>query len=167
MAENQTAMKFIVDYNSGGLVKWLRMLGYDTVLFTAEDDRQMIRTALREDRVILTRDTQVMKFGLITSGKVQALYIISEQPEEQIRQVVKEFQLDTRSGLFTLCLECNRRLEPKTKEEVRGRVPPYVFKTQEQYLECPNCGRIYWRGTHWGHMMKKLGEVEGSGEAKS
>lgn len=152
--------KFIVDYNSGGLVKLLRMMGYDTVLFTAADDRQMVSIALKESRVILTRDTQIMNFGLVTSGRVKALYIISEQPEEQIKQVVRELHLDTRSGLFTFCLECNRLLEPRTKEEVRGRVPPYVFKTQEQYLECPNCGRIYWRGTHWEHMIKKLERIE-------
>ncbi len=153
-------MKFIVDYNAGGLVKWLRMMGYDTVLFTAEDDRQMVSLALNEGRVILTRDTQIINFGLVTGGRIKAVYIISENPAEQIKQVVDTLRLDTRSKLFTLCMECNRALEPRTKEQVRGLVPPHVFETQEQFLECPNCHRIYWKGTHWEHMMRKLENME-------
>ncbi|MFC1952037.1 Mut7-C RNAse domain-containing protein [Chloroflexota bacterium] len=36
------------------------------------------------------------------------------------------------------------------------RVPPYVFQTQSQYMECPACHRIYWRGTRWQAMTEKL-----------
>jgi len=39
---------------------------------------------------------------------------------------------------------------------VKDRVPPYVFKTQQQYMECPRCHRIYWRGTHWTAMTDRL-----------
>ncbi len=153
-------MKFIVDYNAGKLVKWLRMMGYDAVLFTDEDDRQMVSIALNEGRTILTRDTQIMNFGLVTGGRIKAVYIISEDPFEQIKQVVDALHLDTRSGLFSRCMECNRPLESRTKEQVRGRVPEHVFETQEQYLECPQCHRIYWKGTHWEHMMQKLEQME-------
>jgi uncharacterized protein with PIN domain len=41
-------------------------------------------------------------------------------------------------------------------------VPPYVFKTQEQFVECPACHRIFWKGTHWQAMTRKLrGFVQG------
>tara|TARA_Y100000031_G_C8044585_1_gene303324 strand:+ start:416 stop:568 length:153 start_codon:yes stop_codon:yes gene_type:complete len=49
-------MKFIVDNNAGKLARWLRMMGYDTLFFGAGDDSRMVRTALTEGRVILTRD---------------------------------------------------------------------------------------------------------------
>ncbi|UCD08310.1 MAG: Mut7-C RNAse domain-containing protein [Dehalococcoidales bacterium] len=149
-------MKFIVDHNVGKLVKWLRMLGYDTEFFTGEDDWQMVINALSEGRVILTRDTGIMKLGVIDTGKVKAVFINSESPEEQIRQVNETLTLDFNEGLFSRCMECNHLLEQRTVVEVKDRVPPYVYKTQEEYMECPACNRIYWKGTHWQAMIDKL-----------
>ncbi len=148
--------KFIVDNNVGKLAKWLRMTGYDTLFFTGDDDWQMVRTALAEGRVILTRDTQIMKRGVVTSGRLKAILIKSDEPEQQVRQVVESLNLDCQFGLFTICLECNQPLEERSKQQVQDLVPPYVFQTQSQYMECPACHRIYWRGTHWRAMNKKL-----------
>ncbi len=149
-------MKFIVDHNVGKLAKWLRMMGYDTLFFTGDDDWQMIITALNEGRVILTRDTQIMRRGVIASGRLKAILIQSDKPEQQMQQVVETLNLDCESNLFTICLECNQPLEERTRQQVKERVPPYVFQTQDQYVECPSCHRIYWKGTHWQAMTKKL-----------
>ena len=154
MAEG--APRFIVDSNVGKLAKWLRMLGYDAVFFEGEDDAYMIDRALKESRVILTRDTQIMKRGVITSGRLKAILVDSDQPELQVRQVIDTLRIDVQLRPFTICLECNNPLEERSQEEVRERVPPYVFQTQQQYMECPVCHRIYWRGTHWQAMLLKL-----------
>jgi uncharacterized protein with PIN domain len=148
--------KFIADSNVGKLARWLRMLGYDAVFFEGDDDAYMIDQALKENRVVLTRDTQIMKRGVIASGRLKAILIESDRPEEQIMQVIESLHLDYRSKPFTICLECNSPLEERSKEEIKDRVPPYVFKTQQQYMECPVCHRIYWRGTHWQAMLGKL-----------
>jgi len=148
--------RFIVDNNAGKLARWLRMLGYDAVFFEGEDDAYMIDRALKESRVILTRDTQVMKRGVITSGRLKAILIDSDQPEPQVRQVIDTLHIDFQARPFTVCLECNNPLEERSQEEVEERVPPYVFQTQQQYMECPVCHRIYWRGTHWQAMLQKL-----------
>lgn len=157
---SQTAgQRFIADENVGKLAKWLRMMGYDTTIFKGDDDSSMVRQALDENRVILTRDTHIVKRRLISSGRIKAALIKSDQPELQVREVVEALRLDYRPPAFTVCLECNHPLEERTKEQVKDRVPPYVFKTQNQYVECPACRRIYWRGTHWAAMMKKLARV--------
>ena len=148
--------KFIVDNNVGKLVKWLRIMGYDTVFFDGPDDSRMVAKALAEGRVILTRDTAIMKRGLVTRGRLKAILINSEEPEKQIRQVIKTLNLDCQFRPFALCLECNQPLVGKNKDQVKDRVPPYVFQTQSQYMECPACHRIYWRGTHWQAMTRKL-----------
>ena len=142
-------LKFIVDYNVGRLARWLRMMGYDTVLFTGDDDSHMIIIALRQERVILTRDTQIMKRRVVTSGRIKAILIESYEPEQQMRQVIESLNLDCQFRPFTICLECNQPLLETSKEQVKDRVPPYVFQTQSQYMECPACHRIYWKGTHW------------------
>jgi uncharacterized protein len=147
--------KFIVDQNVGKLAKLLRLLGYDTIFFTGETDTQMVNIAMAERRIILTRDTHVLERRLITSGRVKAVLINSDNIEGQIRQVVNELHLDSFQP-FTLCLEDNQLLVPRTREEVKNRVPPYVWKTQKEYVECPVCHRIYWKGTHWDAMTDRL-----------
>ncbi len=123
-------MKFIVDNNVGKLAKWLRMMGYDTLFFNGSDDGQMVATALAEGRVILTRDTQIMRRGVVTRGRLKAVLIQSDEAEQQMRQVVETLNLDSQFRPFTICLECNQPLEEKTKEQVQDRVPPYVCQTQ-------------------------------------
>jgi len=150
------APKFIVDCNVGKLVKWLRLMGYDTRFFDGSDDSQLVAIARAEDRVILSRDTQIMKRRVITSGQLKAVLIHSDEPERQIHQVMDVLGLDCRFRPFTLCLECNQVLVERNKEEVKELVPPYVFKTQSQFMQCPTCKRIYWRGTHWQAMTKRL-----------
>jgi uncharacterized protein len=150
--------KFIVDENVGKLTKWLRIMGYDTLFFHGDSDSRMVATALEQDRVILTRDTHVLERRVVTSGRLKAILLQSEQFAAQITQVVESLKLDC-SGSFHLCPEDNHILEKKTPEDVREQVPPYVFATQQQYRQCPFCRRIYWRGTHWQAMNRMLAQV--------
>jgi len=151
-----------VDANVGKLARWLRMLGYDTIFMNDIDDGKLVDIGLKEERVLLTKDTQIMLRRAITSGKVKALLTSEDNPKEQMRWVIAEMKLN-REREFTLCLECNVPLQPKSREEVHDLVPPYVFKTQTQYYQCPDCNRIYWRGTHWKHMNQELGMMMEAG----
>jgi uncharacterized protein with PIN domain len=150
------APKFIVDHNVGKLAKWLRLMGYDARFFRGESDAELVAIALKEGRIILTRDTRIMKRRLVTKGRLKALLITSDQPEKQIHQLIDSLKLDYRFNPFSLCLECNQPLVERKKAELKEVVPPYVFKTQEQFRQCPACGRIYWRGTHWRAMTRRL-----------
>ena len=156
MARSTNNPKFIIDSNVGKLAKWLRMMGYDTLFFDGSDDSQMVANALAEGRVVLTRDTQIKRRRVVTDGRLEVILIESDEPERQIRQVVETLNLDCQFKPLTICLECNQPLLERSKQQVQGRVPPYVFQTQNQYMECPACHRIYWRGTHWRAMTKKL-----------
>ena len=149
-------LKFIVDNNVGKLAKWLRIMGYDTLFFSSHNDSHMVATALAEGRVILTRDTQIMKRRVVTSGRLKAILIQNDKPELQMHQVIDTLNLDCQFRPFTICLECNQPLVVRTKQEVKDLVPPYVFQTQNQYMECLACHRIYWRGTHWQAMTQNL-----------
>jgi len=150
------APKFIADSNDGKLAKWLRIMGYDTRFFDGSDDSHLVAIAQAEDRVILTRDTQIMKRRVVTRGQLKAILIQSDEPELQMHQVIDTLDLDCRFRPFTICLECNQPLVERSKGQVKELVPPYVFQTQSQFMECPVCHRIYWRGTHWQAMTKEL-----------
>jgi uncharacterized protein with PIN domain len=156
-------IKFIADNNVGKLARWLRLIGYDTLLFKQKDDGQMIRIALSENRVILTKDSQFMKRRLVINGKLKTVYIRQDDPKLQVQKVVEDLNLDYHFKPFSLCLECNRALIARDKEEVKTLVPPHVAETQTQYTQCPACHRIYWPGTHWQAMVKKLQDLKGGG----
>jgi uncharacterized protein with PIN domain len=154
-------IKFIVDSNAGKLARWLRMMGYDALFFNNIDDTELIDIALKEGRVVLTKDTQLMRRRVVTNGQLKIVLIQNDDPKEQLRQVVEELKLDCRLKQFTRCLECNQSLVPRSKEEVQELVPPYVFRTQTQYMQCPACLRVYWRGTHWQRMKRELEGLSG------
>jgi uncharacterized protein with PIN domain len=154
-------MKFIVDSNVGRLARWLRIAGFDTLFVKDIDDNRLVRIALAEERVLLTRDAEILKRRVVTGGKLKALLIDDEEVKAQLCQVVKTLGLADQLMPFTRCAECNERLVPRKKEEVKDLVPPYVFQTQNQYMQCPGCQRVYWRGTHWEKMSSDLKEMVG------
>lgn len=153
--------RFIVDLNVGRLAKRLRMMGYDAVFINGLDDDELVRIALREGRILLTKDQGITRRRIVSSGKVRALLITDGDVHRQLRQVIRAFDLESGSRPFTRCMECNESLLSRTKPEVRDLVPPYVYATQDQYMQCPRCGRVYWRGTHWERMNH---EIHGMGK---
>jgi len=157
-------VKFIADNNVGKLARWLRLMGYDTLLFKQKGDDRMIKTALSEDRVILTKDAQFMKRRLVTNGTLKTVHIEQDAPGLQVQEVVKTLGLDYYLKPFALCLECNRALMARSKDEVRDLVPARVFETQTQYTQCLACHRVYWPGTHWEAMGKKLRDLQSGGD---
>jgi uncharacterized protein with PIN domain len=156
-------MKFIVDSNVGRLARWLRIAGFDTVFINDLDDNRLVRLALSEGRVLLTKDTQILKRRVAATGRLKVILIESEKVKQQLRQVLKTLNLASQIRPFTLCLECNQPLVTKAKEEVKDLVPPYVFQTQTQYMQCPACHRVYWRGTHWQRMSRELERIASEG----
>lgn len=151
-------IKFIVDINAGKLAHWLRVMGYDALLFMDLDDSIMVKTALAQDRVILTRDREIFKRRLVSSGKVKAMLLQNCNIIDQITSVVEAYNLDYDHRPFSLCLHCNTRLENRTRDQVqvKDKVPPHVFETHGAYMECSACHRIYWKGTHWEAMSQRL-----------
>ena len=154
------ATKFIADNNVGKLARWLRLIGYDTVLLKQKDDAEMIKIALGEDRVILTKDAQFMKRRMVINGTLKALYTEQDDPQVQIREVVETLSLDYGFKPFSRCLECNRALVARDREDVKDLIPVRVSEAQIQYTQCPACHRIYWPGTHWQAMGKKLKDLQ-------
>ncbi|MDO8530586.1 MAG: Mut7-C RNAse domain-containing protein [Dehalococcoidia bacterium] len=153
------APRFLVDINVGRLARRLRVLGYDALLARDVDDNALVRLALREGRVLLTRDTHILKRRVVTLGLLRALLIQHDVVADQLRQVVDALSLEGTAHAFSRCIECNEPLAQRRPDEVRDMVPPYVYGTQRTYSQCPTCRRVYWRGTHWENMRKEMERV--------
>jgi uncharacterized protein with PIN domain len=144
--------RFVLDVHLGRLAKLLRMLGFDTLYSNSYDDSSLSRISRDERRIILTRDRQLLKRSVITHGYC----LRSDQPMEQLLEVVKRFDLREKLRPFSRCLRCNSVLEDIDPEKAASSVPPYVARTYERFKTCPDCGRVYWRGSHWEHMRRIL-----------
>jgi uncharacterized protein with PIN domain len=152
-------MRFICDDNLGKLTKWLRTLGYDTLFFDPIEDGELVAKALKDDRVVLSRDTQLSRFKFKLGENL--LRIESDKPLEQLKQVLDHFKLKSDKKLtFSRCSVCNELLEKVEKEKIKNRLYPYVRKTQDNFVHCPKCDRIYWSATHVEKMMKTLAELK-------
>ena len=145
-------MKFILTRELGRLAKWLRILGYDTIYHDKDDKARLVILSLRDSRIILTRDSKMSRF----TG-VRMLHIETDEVEKQLEQVVRYLKLRTdEAGTFLRCVDCNELLKDIEKKKVEDKVPPYVFKTQEEFKICPVCSKIFWKGTHWNLVKKFL-----------
>ena len=147
-------MRFIADRNLGRLVKWLRIMGHDTVLYRGPTDRLFLRKAEREERTVLTRvrDMARRQFG----GSL--VVVEQDRLEDQLAALMEKLPIRLEpERLFTRCLRCNEPLEEATRGEVAGLVPPYVLETQSRFRLCPNCGGIFWPGTHKKNIHRFLG----------
>ena len=143
--------KFITDASLGRLAKWLRILGYDTVVFTKEAGREMLRQAEAEGRIVLTRRKDMTERQF--SGRLFLITVVDVAG--QLNDVISKYALKiNQQKMFGICLTCNEKLYPVDREEVLDLVPPYVFENCTQYNRCPRCHKIYWAGTHQRNAME-------------
>jgi hypothetical protein len=156
-------MKFIADSMLGRLARWLRLLGCDTLYYPLIEDRRLIRIASEEDRVLITRDTRLVRMR----GLKHFLLLSENDPFEQLKKIITTFDLnpfELRKGGFetcpySRCSLCNTLLEDIHKEQAKPHVPEYVYHTSERFRQCPTCGKFYWKGTHPEKLRKKLMEI--------
>ena len=148
-------LKFIADAMLGRLARWLRILGHDVVYESSISDNDLIARAIHERRIILTMDRKLAE----RESAKNSLLVNSPSYKEQLKQVITQYNIDYKSGIFTRCLVCNNLLEPIEKEKIKDKVPPYVYSTQDEFDICQQCGRIYWSGTHRVKMLKMLDEI--------
>ncbi len=152
--QTDSAPRFVADAMLGRLARWLRALGYDTLYDAEAEDHALVRQALAQDRILLTRDVELAR-----RRGVRIVLIADDRVENQLRQLVATLHLSA-SGAFSRCVECNTPLVDLPREQARPLVPPYVFVTQPHFRRCPRCGRVYWRGTHWAQMRAALENAE-------
>ncbi len=144
--------RLLVDAMLGRLARWLRLMGYDAVYWREGSDEALIAAAAAADRLIVTRD-----HALAGRRGVRALLIAAETLEAQMAEA--HAALGGEPQPFTRCGECNGALADLPHADARDLVPPYVWHTQTEFRRCPDCGRVYWKGTHWPAMAARLGEA--------
>lgn len=149
-------MKFAADEMLGKLARWLRMAGLDVSYSRQIEDRDLVERSRAEGRLLLTRDTRLVK----SLGPEEHFFVTQNHLEDQLREFLERFpSLKNELKPFSRCVECNTPLAAVGKESLQQKVYPYVFSTQENFTSCETCGRIYWQATHVAKIREKLSRL--------
>ena len=147
--------RFMADVMLGRLARWLRTLGYDTAYDDAIADADLVRTALAQNRHILTRDRSIP-----VEWRVEGCLVLeADRPLRQLGEVIRAFGLERPSRLFTRCRVCNSALVAAEAADVSGHVPARVLGQEQAFARCPGCQRVYWEGGHTRRMRAVLDEL--------
>jgi uncharacterized protein with PIN domain len=143
---------FVADGHLGKLVRELRLLGIDVSYRHDADDKQLLDTAVRENRALLTRDRPLLMHKVVRSG----YFPRSQDPLEQVVEVIRRFALADKVTPFARCLRCNGLLTTASKESILSQLEPLTRLYYNDFLKCSQCGRAYWRGSHMERLNKRV-----------
>jgi uncharacterized protein with PIN domain len=139
----------------GRLARWLRLLGFDTLYDPGISDARLLRVAKEQERIILTRDTRLIKIR----GIKDYLLLNANNSFQQLLEVIHALNLKDFQPL-SRCVACNGQLSKiPDKKEIRDAVPDFVFHNFHIFLRCGGCKKVYWEGTHPRMFREKLTEV--------
>jgi hypothetical protein len=148
-------IKFILDVHLGKLARSLRLFGFDAYCDPNFNDNEIISYAGAYKRIILTRDKELLSRKEVIDG----FRVLSQDPDEQLKEVIRRFDLISRVNPFIRCMECNGPLEEVTKEEIIDRLFPKTREFYSNFKRCTVCARIYWEGSHYERMRKYVDSV--------
>lgn len=154
----QPPERFIADAHLGLLAKNLRMLGFDALYRNDYSDAQVARISSEEQRIVLTRDRDL----LIRKEIVYGCYLHAISCDAQIAEVITRFDLAPLVRAFSRCLTCNGVLRTVEKNTVEHRVPYHSRQFYERFYECQDCAQVYWEGSHVERMRRRVAKMLGT-----
>ncbi|MFD2245376.1 Mut7-C ubiquitin/RNAse domain-containing protein [Pontibacter ruber] len=147
---------FILDVHLGKLARGMRMLGFDTTYENSFSDKTIVEIAVTENRIVLTRDVDLLKNKAIERG----YWLRSQHAEEQLTEVIRYFGLAGKLRPFARCIVCNGSIAAVPKEEVWDVLPPKTKLYFDEFFKCTSCSRVYWKGSHYEHMLQFIERME-------
>ena len=151
-------MKILCDQMLGSLATWLRFIGYDTY-YTNEikTDEELLEIAKKEKRILITRDKTLIEIA--KKQKVEVIPIETIDLDEQLLLVLKDKPIqDLR--VLSRCSLCNGELRIASKNQVADKIPPRIHDQYMLFWSCPNCNKIYWRGSHYDKIVDKVNQLK-------
>ncbi|MFA6313048.1 MAG: Mut7-C RNAse domain-containing protein [Sterolibacterium sp.] len=149
------AARFVADAHLGGLARLLRMAGFDTLYDNHFHDSSIAAIATAENRIVLSRDRELLKRREISRG----CYVHALNSAQQLQEIFRRLDLASSARPFTLCLHCNAPLHAIDRALALPRVPPAVQARYRRFTTCEICQRVYWEGSHWERMRGLLDRV--------
>ncbi len=152
-------MTFFVDAMLGNIAKKLRLLGYDSKYFSDIDDEQLIDTAKKEDRIIISKDENLIKKAKKLGMK--PVFIMKNNEMDQFLEIISQLNLNISqiNGDTARCPKCNSDTESVDKESIKETIPQMIYQINLKFWKCSACDQIYWEGTHIKNLQKFLDKI--------
>lgn len=147
--------RFVLDVHLGRLARLLRLVGFDARWGSDLDDDALASIGQAEHRILLTRDRGLLKRRQVTHG----LFVRSEQPVEQVVDVLRRLDLGARLAPFTRCVRCGGELAAVSKAEVLDGLQPLTREHYDEFHRCTACGQVFWRGAHHGDLTALVARI--------
>ena len=155
--DTDNEIRFLCDAMLGGLARWLRATGYDAEFEYGIDDPVLIERARASGRMLLSSDGPLFARNIIKSGEVKALYVPQQLSKlQQLQFVTSTLNLAKRAPR---CMSCGGTLMEVPKHLVMGEAPPLAYRNCDAFWRCGRCGKLFWHGTHWQRIVKRLSEI--------
>jgi uncharacterized protein with PIN domain/sulfur carrier protein ThiS len=149
--------RFVVDCNLGRLARYLRLLGLDCLYQNDFSDETVSRISQQQHRIVLTRDRRLLQRKIITHG----FYVRAVNPRDQVREVLQRLDLHGSVQPFTRCTRCNGLLKTTLKETVEHQLEAKTRRYYDRFLQCVQCGQVYWQGSHHKRARRLIRELLG------
>lgn len=132
------------------LGRWLRAAGYDVEMAEeGEADYQLLRRAIAQGRLFLTRDRDLAK---MRRAENTVVLLASETLEDYARELTERLGVNWQFKPFTRCLQCNTPLTDANQAQ-RETVPKDI---SGPVYYCPTCQQVFWDGSHVQRMRGQL-----------
>ncbi len=149
-----TASRFMCDEMHARLGRYLRAAGYDTAIAAGGlEDRALISQAVTEGRVLLTGDRHILSHR--ASRETEVIILPPNGLDGSAEALMTFLPLNWLMAPFSRCLIDNTPLRPAGDEDIR-RIPVDARAFGDRINVCPECRRVYWPGSHFKRMRRKL-----------
>jgi uncharacterized protein with PIN domain len=146
--------KFLCDQMLGSLARWLRFFGFDTLFIKNDiEDSELLKIAEKENRVIITRDKELIIRA--NKLKLKIIHINSINLDDQLKIVLNNIKIDE-DIILSRCSLCNSLLEEIEKENYKDKIPSNIYNNTDEFFFCNSCKKIYWKGSHFDKIIEKI-----------
>ena len=147
----------------GKLSRWLRILGHDVQYCKSASDENLIELAASRDRILLTRDHELVqkakKYG------VKVFFVEETELASMLISLVLHFNLNLEIDLsFSRCPKCNGLLTVVSKESIIENIPRLTSVHYNKFWMCKDCSQIYWLGSHWKKITETINTIKNNYE---
>ena len=151
--------RFIVDGMLGSLARKLRLYGFDTIYDTSIHDHDMIKIAYSQNRVLLTADREL--FGRAVKKNIDSILVMGANDAERLACIFTALAIraDKIDPERSRCPACNGTLALTDKPSVSKKLPSRIIERHQEFYACSNCGKLYWKGSHWRRIESLAKEV--------
>jgi uncharacterized protein with PIN domain len=144
-------MRFLCDEMLLRLARLLRAAGYDVHLaHGGQRDAELLALARAENRILVTRDKR-----LAAEAHPRAVVVEGRGAYAEAESLSAQAPIDWRLAPFTRCIVDNTPLREATPADLAA-APEAAREREGPFRACPDCGRVYWPGSHVKRLSERL-----------